>query len=172
MQITDYLGPQSIKVPMKATTRWEAIEELLDLLAQQSSVGDRKTVFARIRDRENLVPDGAYVGDLVAMPHYGGIDCEGKRVAIGIFAAPIDWTGDQKPVQIVVLTIVQGSSKEVVYAPLSRMSEILKPPQVREAVLQSRTASDVYECIIREDRFAEETKALPNQGLKLWRSLT
>jgi mannitol/fructose-specific phosphotransferase system IIA component (Ntr-type) len=158
---------------MRATTRWEAIEELVDLLAEKSPKDDKATIVAKIKDRENLTPHGTYIQGGIALPHYSGAECTGAHIAIGKLSEPIDWARDETcptPVQIVVLS-VWGGSKEAPYFFLARIAQILGATHVRDAIRAAPTASEVRACLVREDEVVAQAETLQDKGVKLWKTL-
>ena len=64
---SDYLKPAQVIFDLKSKDKVEAIEELLDLLARQRLIDNKKLILTRIIDRENLVSTA--IGSGVALPH-------------------------------------------------------------------------------------------------------
>ena len=66
MRLTDILKPQNIKVPLAATTKNDAIAELVQLLATNGEITDAKKVLDAVLEREATRTTG--IGSGVAIP--------------------------------------------------------------------------------------------------------
>src|SRR5512135_2712360 len=66
-KFSDYLKPHQVVFDLKSKDKVEAIEELLDVLAKQKLIDNKKLILTRIIDRENLVSTA--IGCGVALPH-------------------------------------------------------------------------------------------------------
>ena len=65
MRLTEYLKPENIKLPLAATEKTAAIEELIDLLHAHGEIRDvekvRKAVLEREATRSTGIGDGEYL---------------------------------------------------------------------------------------------------------------
>ena len=89
MRMSEILKPQNIKISMAATTKAEAIGELVNLLAANGDVKDPKAVLDSVLDREATRTTG--IGNGLAIPHG---KCNGTTqlaMAIGRPTTPIDF---------------------------------------------------------------------------------
>ena len=69
-RFSDYLKPHQVVYDLKSKDKVEAIEELLDVLAKQKLIDNKKLLLTRIIDRESLVSTA--IGSGVALPHARG----------------------------------------------------------------------------------------------------
>ena len=100
MRLTDILKPENIKVPLAATTKHDAIAELVDLLAANGQVTDPKKVLESVLERETTRTTG--IGNGLAIPHGKCAGTADLVMAIGKPAAPIDFQSiDQRPVSVI-----------------------------------------------------------------------
>jgi PTS system nitrogen regulatory IIA component len=104
-------GDQFPKYPMipemRATERWPAIVELVDLLVAKTLVKppDRDHVLGALRSREETMSTG--IGFGIALPHATSDRIEKPAVALGRSPKGIDFSAlDHKPVHTVVLFVV------------------------------------------------------------------
>lgn len=69
MQLGDILGVEQIVPDLKATNRWEAIDELVDVLIATGKIQakDRAAIIAAVRKRENSMSTG--IGFGIGIPH-------------------------------------------------------------------------------------------------------
>src|SRR4030066_73315 len=86
---SDYLKLPQVIFDLKSKDKVEAIEELLDVLAKQKLIENKKLLLTRIIDRENLVSTA--IGYGVALPH-ARVDTGGEiAVAVGRSEKGIDF---------------------------------------------------------------------------------
>ena len=101
---SDYLKPAQVIYDLKGKDKVQAIEELLDLLAKQKLIDNKKLLLTRIIDRENLVSTA--IGNGVALPH-ARVDTDGTiRVAVGRSEKGIDFEAhDGQKVHLLILVV-------------------------------------------------------------------
>ena len=99
MQLTDILELSCIKIPIQATEKYQAITELMDLLAQNGKLGDYHTALQAVLDREAVRSTG--VGQGFAIPHGKTSAVQQLVMAIGKVDQPIDFDSiDGQPVTV------------------------------------------------------------------------
>src|ERR1700683_915931 len=100
MRLTEILKPQNIKVPLAATTKNEAIAELVQLLADNGQITDAKKVLDAVLERESTRTTG--IGNGLAIPHGKCAGPPDLVMAIGKPAVPIDFQSiDGRPVSVI-----------------------------------------------------------------------
>jgi len=101
---SDYLKPAQIIHDLKAKDKVRAIEELLDVLAKEKLIGNKKVILTRLIDRENLVSTA--LGEGVAVPH-ARVDTGGEMaVAVGRSEKGLDFEApDKKKVHLIILVV-------------------------------------------------------------------
>jgi mannitol/fructose-specific phosphotransferase system IIA component (Ntr-type) len=107
MRLGELLHEGSIKVNLQATTKKEAIEELVDLLveAHEIPLSMRSHVLEIVSDREQEASTGMEYG--IALPHGGTDRVEDMIVALGISPEGIPFqTRDGVTARIIILLIV------------------------------------------------------------------
>ena len=67
LRLTEILKPQDIKIPLTASTKSEAIAELVKLLADNNEITDAKKVLDAVLEREATRTTG--IGNGLAIPH-------------------------------------------------------------------------------------------------------
>lgn len=171
MRLADCVHFDHIKVPIDATTKKDALHELLTLLVGTVQLKEPDRVLAKLLEREGLSPVGTYMQNRVAFPHcVTNDDSGGTHVALGMPREPIDWEVEgtsPSPVEIIVLVVVCSGVKHDAYPPLLRFTKLLEPDRVRDAICQATTARDVYDTILREDESLRRLEELPGKGVKL-----
>jgi mannitol/fructose-specific phosphotransferase system IIA component (Ntr-type) len=103
-RFSDYLTPAQVVSDLKGKDKVEAIEELLDVLAKQKLIDNKKLLLTRIIDRENLVSTA--IGYGVALPH-ARVDAGGEiAVAVGRSEKGIDFDAhDGQKVHLIILVV-------------------------------------------------------------------
>jgi len=77
VQLSELIQEEVIKVGLTARDKWEAIEELVDVLvaAHEIRLADRPAVIEAVNIRERSFSTGLKYG--LAVPH-GSVDCVGR----------------------------------------------------------------------------------------------
>ena len=107
MDLADILGRAQIVPELKATTRWEAIDELIDNLVVTGKIppGDRDAVTAAVKKRETSMSTG--IGFGIGIPH-ASTDLIFEVVgALGRSRGGVNFDAlDNQPVKLVMLFLV------------------------------------------------------------------
>jgi len=150
IRILDYLPQDLIRVPMAATEKRAAIEELVDLLAAQKQTTDRERLLAAVLDREEQRTTG--VGAGLAIPHAKTDACPKLVVALGRTARPIEFESiDHQPVRMIVLIAAPPAQNSAHIQLLARISRLFMTESVRNALLEAPSAAALYEIIKSND---------------------
>ncbi|HRV21367.1 MAG TPA: PTS sugar transporter subunit IIA, partial [Anaerohalosphaeraceae bacterium] len=86
MLLTQILQPVCIKAPLAGKTKEDAIEELVNLLADHGYLTDRADAFEAVMARENTRSTG--IGSGIAIPHGKCSAAKELVMAVGIAAEP------------------------------------------------------------------------------------
>ncbi|MCA9296365.1 MAG: PTS sugar transporter subunit IIA, partial [Phycisphaerales bacterium] len=102
MNILETLQLDTIKVPLQATDKQGAINELVDVLDSAGVITDADTLRKVVWEREVQRTTG--IGEGLAIPH-GKCNVSSRLVmAIGVPLQPIEFGSvDKKPVRLIVL---------------------------------------------------------------------
>src|SRR4051812_28818415 len=150
MRLTDILKVIDIKVPLVATTKTEAISELVNLLAENKQITDAKKVLDAVLDREATRTTG--IGNGLAIPHG---KCSGTTdlvMAVGKAANPIDFQSiDGRPVTLIwLLTSPPDKTGPHIHA-LARISRLMTIDKFRIALASAKTAQEVFDTIVQQE---------------------
>ena len=150
MRLTDILKPVNIKVPLVATTKTDAIKELINLLADQGDVADPAKVLSVVLDREATRTTG--IGYGLAIPHGKTAGTSAVTMAIGKCAAPIDFQAiDGRPVSIVWLLVSPPDKSVVHIATLARITKLMMKDKFRIEMNRAADADAVLKLIAQEE---------------------
>ena len=114
MTLGSLLSVDQIIPEMKATERWTAIVELIDLLVQKGHIqnNDRDSVLGALRQREETMSTG--IGFGIAIPHASSNCVTQVVAAFGRSSTGIEFDSlDNSPVRFIVLFIVPKDQFQV-----------------------------------------------------------
>jgi mannitol/fructose-specific phosphotransferase system IIA component (Ntr-type) len=129
---------------MKATERWSAIVELVDLLVTQGMIkaDDRDTVLAALRQREETMSTG--IGFGIAIPHASSDRVEKVVAAFGRSNAGIEFDSlDNAPVKFIVLFVVPKDQFQTHLRTLAAIAKFLNDRTVRDRLGNAATAGEI-----------------------------
>ncbi|MEI8234348.1 MAG: PTS sugar transporter subunit IIA [Verrucomicrobiota bacterium] len=133
MTLGHLLSVDQIIPEMKATERWSAIVELVEMLARLGKIKaeDQETVLAALRAREETMSTG--IGFGIAIPHASS-DRVGEVVAaFGRSSTGIEFDSlDGAPVKFIVLFIVPKDQFQTHLRTLAAIAKFLNDRSVRE----------------------------------------
>jgi len=142
------LAKQFIILPMRATDKSSAVQELLLPLAQNNIIVSCEECLESILKRERRMSTG--VGKGVALPH--GLSDSVKEVAMvmGISPEGIDFKAvDGALCHILVLLISPASEPDKHLKLLSRITKLLSDGKLRSALMEAGTPEEVLETLHR-----------------------
>jgi mannitol/fructose-specific phosphotransferase system IIA component (Ntr-type) len=150
MRLTEILKPGNIKVPLSATTKADAIRELVDLLSSTGDITDGTLVLNAVLDREATRTTG--IGNGLAIPHG---KCTGTKelvMAIGRPAQPIDFQAiDGRPVTLIwLLTSPPDKTGPHIHA-LARISRLMTIDRFRQSLITAKSAQEIYDAIVQQE---------------------
>ncbi|HVP18067.1 MAG TPA: PTS sugar transporter subunit IIA [Spirochaetia bacterium] len=151
MQLSELLQEDLVKMSLDATTKWEAIEELVDVLisAHELRLTDRAAVVDAIFTREKSVSTGLARG--LAVPH-GAVDCVHEVVAsLGISRTGIPFdSADDKPARLIVLLVIPRESFQRHVRTLAGIARLARNPDLRDRICAAESTAEVMDLIYEE----------------------
>ena len=145
MTLSNLLSEGQICPSLRATERWEAIADLVDMLVETGKIaaGDREIVLESIRQREQTMSTGIGLG--IAIPHASTDRVTEVVAAFGRSEAGIDFDSlDGAPVHFIVLFVVPKDQFQTHLRTLSAIAKFLNDPVVRKNLAEAKTAADIY----------------------------
>jgi mannitol/fructose-specific phosphotransferase system IIA component (Ntr-type) len=151
MDLADILSEAQILPDLQATNRWEAIDELIDVLVATGKIqpADRDAVTAAVKKRETSMSTG--IGFGIGIPHastdliyevVGALGRSGKGVNFDAL--------DNQPVKLVMLFLVpQGQFQKHLHT-LANIAKLLHKAEFRDA-LEKAPGADAMLSVIREN---------------------
>ena len=144
MTLGNLLTIHQIIPEMKATERWSAIVELVDLLVAQQQVKpeDRDVVLAALRQREETMSTG--IGFGIAIPHASSDRVEKVVAAFGRSATGIEFDSlDNAPVKFIVLFVVHKDQFQTHLRTLAAIAKFLNDRGTRDRLAAAATAEEI-----------------------------
>ena len=139
MSLAELLSADQIIPEMKATERWDAIVELMDLLVARGQIKaeDREGILASLKQREETMSTG--IGFGIAIPHCSSDRLDKVVAAFGRSSTGIEFDAlDNAPVKFVVLFIVPKNQFQthLLYSRLHR--KVFERPERPRSTRQRR----------------------------------
>ena len=148
MDLGDILGPDQILPELKASTRWEAIDELISQLISSGKIQaeHREAITAVVKKRETSMSTG--IGFGIGIPHastdliYEVVGAFGRsRKGVNFDAL------DNQPVTLVMLFLVpQGQFQKHLHT-LAKIAKLLHRKEFRQALENSPDAQAMHDII-------------------------
>lgn len=150
MELGDILNEQQILTDLRATNRWEAIEELINNLVSTGKIKSehREAIMAVVRKRETSMSTG--IGFGIGIPH-ASTDLITEVVgALGRSKRGVNFEAlDNQPVNLVMLFLVpQGQFQKHLHT-LANIAKLLHRAEFRTALEQAPDSTTMLS-IIRE----------------------
>jgi mannitol/fructose-specific phosphotransferase system IIA component (Ntr-type) len=150
ISLADLLPAEQIIPEMKATERWSAIVELIDLLVAKGKIKaeDRESILALLKQREETMSTG--IGFGIAIPHASSDRIEEVVASFGRSSQGIEFDAlDNAPVKFVLLFIVPKNQFQTHLRSLASIAKFLNDRSVRESLAAAKTADEIL-AIFRE----------------------
>lgn len=151
MDLGDILTPEQIKPDLQASTRWEAIDELITNLVECGRIKPehKDAIVTVVKKRENSMSTG--IGFGIGIPHastdliYEVVGAFGRsRKGVNFDAL------DNQPVTLVMLFLVpQGQFQKHLHT-LAKIAKLLHKKEFRQALEEAPDAKTMYQIIKAE----------------------
>ena len=144
MSLASLLSAEQIIPEMKATERWPAIVELIDLLVSLGKIKpeDRESILASLKQREETMSTG--IGFGIAIPHASSDRLDEVVAAFGRSTTGIEFDAlDNAPVKFVVLFIVPKNQFQTHLRTLASIAKFLNDRAVRDRLAGAPSAQEI-----------------------------
>lgn len=151
MNILDILPPKAIRVPLTATDKKGAIDELIDTLAAGGYITAPDALKKVVWDREMQRTTG--IGEGLAIPHGKSPSSKNLVIAIGRPNEPIEFGAiDNKPVRLIVLLASPPDKTSDHIQALGKISRLMADPKFRIAAYTAPTAEAMYQLFEKAEK--------------------
>jgi len=148
MDLGDILGASNILPEMQAADRWQAIDELIDMLVAGGKIQpqNREAIAAVVKKRENSMSTG--IGYGIGIPHASTDLIPEVIAALGRSRKGINFDAlDNQPVNLVMLFLVpQGQFQKHLHT-LASIAKILHKAEFRQALDQAPDSTAMLQVI-------------------------
>lgn len=148
MTLGDILQPEHIVPELKASNRWEVIDELIDRLVQAGKIKPehREAITAVVRKRETSMSTG--IGFGIGIPHASTDLIQNVTGAFGRSRAGVNFDAlDNQPVTLVMLFLVpQGQFQKHLHT-LADIAKLLHKKEFRQSLEEAPDAATMYRII-------------------------
>ena len=144
MELIDLIQENTIRVPMVANSRQEAIGELVDILGDAGAVSECDTIRQLVWERELQRTTG--IGEGLAIPHGRCDDLTHMVMAMGRPETPIDFaSADKRPVELIILLVSPTNNTSDHIQALGRISRLMVDRTFREDAYATESANELFE---------------------------
>lgn len=151
MNLLDLISPRSIRIPLEATDKRSAIEELVDVLANAGGIRDADAIKRSVLEREQQRSTG--IGEGLAIPHGKCGSVDRLHMAIGIPREPMEFEAiDRRPVRMIVLLASPPDKTSDHIQALGKISRLMSRPEFREAAYEAGSAEELYQMFEEAER--------------------
>ena len=163
MKIAELLGKDTIKLNLKANSKMEVLDQLVDVLYDAGRLNDKELYKEEILKRESLSSTG--IGEGIGIPHGKTSAVKKASLALGIFRDGVDFDSlDGAPVNIVFMIAAPEGANNEHLETLSRLSVLLMNPEFKEGLLSSKVPEYVFSLLDKFEK-EDEDEAKPNDEI-------
>ena len=146
MKLTRLLEPDLISTHLEASSKSEAIVELLDLIVSKYPSLERQSILNSIFEREEV--ENTSYGRGFSFPHARTNKVDRMYVALGISTTGLgDDTMDGEPLRIMCLMLTPQNISKFYLQTLSGLVAFARDPENRSSILRAETPEHVIELI-------------------------
>ena len=152
MKISEFLCKEALTNDLKATSKTEVIQEMVDLLIDAGAIEKKykNKVIEVLMAREAL--GSTAIGQGIAIPHGKSDSTDQLVAALAISKKGIDFDSlDGEAAHIFFLLVAPIDSAGPHLKALARVSRLLKDKFFRESLKNTKTSKEMLELISRED---------------------
>jgi len=150
MDLKHVLGPNSIVLHLKGSTKEKIIDELLLAAQKAGKIKDFDAARKSILEREGRMSTGMKHG--IAIPH-GKTDTVDDIVAcIGVSDKGVDFEAlDDEPCRIFIMTLSPANQTGPHLQFLAEVSLLFKSPEKRAAIIAASTPAEVLQILTERE---------------------
>jgi len=146
MRLGDFIQPDHIIADLKARTKEEAIEELVDALVASGGLPaeERESAILGLLKREALAPTG--VGNGIAIPHAQVRTLKEFAGAIGVSREGIDFDG-HGPAHVVFLLVSPHSAPPEHLQLMAMLGRLASDPRTLALIRTASTKTKIFHAV-------------------------
>jgi len=146
MHLADHLLPEHISIDLSSGTKFQIIEELIQVLNQNKVLDDADLALQDVLAREGYLSTGLESG--LAIPHAKTDGVSDLQIALGIKKEGVDFESlDGKPANLIFLVLSPRNTSGPHIRTLAVITRNLKEREIRTAMLKAQTVQEVASII-------------------------
>ena len=150
MKISDILKKEHIIKELDSRDKKNVLDELSSFLENEGEITNKENLLAALIGREKLGSTG--IGENVAIPHAKISEIDKIITVFGRSKNGVEFESlDQKPVNFIFLVLAPENSTGQHLKALARISRLFKNPSLRESILRTNEADQIYSILVDED---------------------
>lgn len=155
MKITNLLSLETINLDLKATTKEEVINELVDILDKAGKLSDKDAYKKAIWARESNSSTGLEEG--IAIPHAKTAAVKEPALAFGFSKTGVDYGAlDDQPSNVFFMIAASQDATDSHIETLSRLTTYLLDDAFRVELVSAKSKEDVINLINKKEESDEE----------------
>jgi len=166
---SDFLNPSRIVFDLQAKNKIDALDELLEVLAQQKLISNKKLVLTRLIDRERL--ESTAIGHGVALPHARLDSGHDIQVVIGRSQEGIDFEAiDNQKVHLIILVVWNPSIPGLFNHLFAGLAKFLRKEKFRQSLFEAQNKEELYQILSEITLlFPQHEEKIINRASLLWK---
>lgn len=165
MRITELLKEESIELGVKAGSKEEVIDRLVDLMAAGGRLNDRAGYKEGILAREAL--GSTAVGDGIAIPHAKVAAVKEPGLAAVVVPDGVDYEAfDGSLANLIFMIAAPDGEADTHLEALSKLSTLLMNPGFKDALIGAKSKEEFMKIIDDTESARYEKEEKPKQGAK------
>ena len=150
MKISDILKKEHVIKELNSCDKKNVLDELSSFLEAEGEITNKESLLAALIEREKLGSTG--IGENIAIPHAKISEIDKIITVFGRSKNGVEFESlDQKPVNFIFLVIAPENSTSQHLKALARISRLFKNASLRESVLRTNEADQIYSILVDED---------------------
>ncbi len=150
MKLIDILDESAIVADLQAGTKTEALEALVDGMANANPALSKEELLHILLEREELGSTG--IGDGIAIPHGKSQEISEIISGFGLSKDGIEFDSlDGKPAHLFFLLVAPENSVGTHLKMLARISRMLRNVDFHRKLLEADSQQEIYQIIAAED---------------------
>lgn len=155
--LKDMLIKNCINLNLKAKSKEEVIDEMIDMLMSNGRLNDREEYKKEILKREAQSSTGLEEG--IAIPHAKTKAVKIPSIAFGRSSEGVDYQSlDGEPSKLFFMIAAPSNAADSHIEVLSKLTTLLLNDDIREALLDAKTEDEVLEILLKETEEKVEGK--------------
>jgi mannitol/fructose-specific phosphotransferase system IIA component (Ntr-type) len=141
MRLSELLNPQSITLRLKATSKAEALLEMVNLLEAGHQFASQGEILDRVTRREQMMSTALFPG--AAIPHGKARSADHMAAACGVSTEGVSFDSeDGQPTHLFILLVSPENATTPHVKLLANISRLLKEESVRHSLLNATSPEE------------------------------